>query len=71
MSRDTVVTYKGKEYRFSGVVGSYLQLCGLGFGGGLMVGMYVGGAVGVTAAALSPAIIGYSLFKVGRTLLRR
>jgi hypothetical protein len=59
------------EINEEGLVGKYLKLCVYGFSGGLVVGAYTGGIIGLGVAAFTPPALCYGIIKYGRKLLRK
>ncbi len=61
----------GQTWKPDGIFGRYMSLCFTGLSGGAILGVYMGATLGFTTAALSPVVVGYGLFRVGRKILRR
>ncbi len=65
------ITMNNKTWEPRGIFGNYIELCFTGLGSGAIIGGYIGATIGFTGALISPAAIGYGLFRVGRKILRR
>jgi hypothetical protein len=65
------ITLNNKTWEPKGLFGTYIESMFVGISSGAIIGGYVGAVTGFTAAALSPGIIGYGLFRAGRKILRR
>ncbi len=70
-----IITVDNKPWRPSNILVNYLGACTAGFGYGVAMGSttgaFLGGAVGFTAVASSPFIIGVTMFRIARKALRK
>ena len=69
------ITVDNGPWRPSKIIVNYLGACTAGFGYGVAMGSttgaFLGGAVGFTAVASSPFIIGVTMFRMARKALRK
>jgi hypothetical protein len=65
------IMMNNKTWEPKGLFGTYIESMFIGVSSGAIIGGYVGAVTGFTAAAFSPAIIGYGIFRAGRKILRR
>jgi hypothetical protein len=69
------ITVDNGPWRPSKIIVNYLGACTAGFGYGVAMGSttgaFLGGAVGFTAVASSPFIIGVTMFRMARKVLRK
>lgn len=64
MSDKVTLTWRNKEYTFTGLTAKYLQLCGYGFIYGGFAGSIIGAVTGLSVCVASPVIIGLVAVKI-------
>jgi hypothetical protein len=68
-----IIVDNGRKSRL-GPLDAYCVMCAAGFGlgtaGGATAGAFLGGAIGLTAVATSPIILGYGMIRAVRLALR-